>query len=81
MRFFPHLAAVVPFILAGTPGLAALPDPAVDCTTFTTVHSTEGRTWEIRGFVCLMPGQPPKVEVTGRRETEPSRALKQRLIW
>jgi hypothetical protein len=81
MRYLSWSAAAVLFALAALPGHAALPDPAADCTTFTTVQAADGRTWEIRGFVCLTPGKPPKVEVTDRRETDPSRSLKQRLIW
>jgi hypothetical protein len=81
MRFLTRLAAATLFALAAAPTLAARPDPAADCTTFTTVQTTEGRVWEIRGFVCLTPGKPPKVEVTERRETEPSRLLKPQLIW
>lgn len=80
MRALPHLA-IAPLMLAATPAVAALPAPTADCSAFTTIQAVEGRVWEIRGFVCLMHGSPLKVEVTGRREVEPSRALKQGLIW
>ena len=81
MRFLSLPAAAALIALAAAPGNAALPDPAADCTTFTTVQAVDGQAWEIRGFVCMVPGRPPKVEVTHRRATDPSATLKQRLIW
>ena len=81
MRSLSPAAAAALSMLSASQGLAARPDSVAECTTFAIVETVEGRAWEVRGIVCRTPGKPAWVEITDRRETEPAKALKQRLIW
>ena len=48
MRFLSLPAAAALIALAAAPGNAALPDPAADCTAFTTVQAVDGQASEAR---------------------------------
>jgi hypothetical protein len=75
------LWALVMHACAATAALAARPDPASDCASFTALQSSDGRLWEVRGLACRMAGQALRIEIRERRVTDPAQILKQGLIW